>query len=185
MVGAISSTSCLPSSSEKYLRLAVSLPLLIHIVLLCRKELINRETKSHVINEWPCSAFPNSSNKMAVHSILRPSLFQIIFVLLILRSRIITLPKEFLERCRSKHCFLLIRFWSSSRIRDVTTGKRLSAVELISILQQVYVKEPDGSKTLLLTYRNRLQTVCNISISRADSNVIEIGSNTWYGPSRT
>ncbi|KAF9071860.1 ABC transporter transmembrane region 2-domain-containing protein [Rhodocollybia butyracea] len=76
---------------------------------------------------------------MAVFSKLQPSLWQIIFVLLILRSRLVTLPKETLER-----------------LRDVTAGKRLSAAELTSILQQIYVKEGDGSKTLLVTYRNRL-----------------------------
>ena len=42
------------------------------------------------------------------------------------------------------------------RLRDATAGKRLSPEELTSILQQVYVKEPDGLKTLLVTYRNRL-----------------------------
>ncbi|KAF5390076.1 hypothetical protein D9757_003756 [Collybiopsis confluens] len=76
---------------------------------------------------------------MAALSKLRPSLAQIIFVLLILRSRLITLPKDTLER-----------------LQDATAGKRLSPDELTAILQQVYVKESDGSKTLLVTYRNRL-----------------------------
>ncbi|KAJ3987046.1 ABC transporter transmembrane region 2-domain-containing protein [Lentinula detonsa] len=82
--------------------------------------------------------------EMAVLSTLRPStrLLQIIFVLLILRSRLITLPKDSLER-----------------LRDATAGKRLSAAELTEILQQIYVKESDGSRTLLVPYRNRLAKV--------------------------
>ncbi|KAJ4468734.1 ABC transporter transmembrane region 2-domain-containing protein [Lentinula aciculospora] len=81
---------------------------------------------------------------MAVLSALRPStrLLQIIFVLIIFRSRLITLPQDVLER-----------------LRDATAGKRLSAAELTAILQQIYVKESDGSKTLLVPYRNRLAKV--------------------------
>ncbi|KAJ3835641.1 hypothetical protein F5878DRAFT_300009, partial [Lentinula raphanica] len=83
---------------------------------------------------------------MAVLPSLRPSslrLLQFIFVLLILlRSRLISLPKDSLER-----------------LRDATAGKRLSAAELTEILQRIYVKESDGSRTLLVPYRNRLAKV--------------------------
>ncbi|KAJ3936183.1 MAG: ABC transporter transmembrane region 2-domain-containing protein [Lentinula lateritia] len=81
---------------------------------------------------------------MAVLSTLRPSnrLLQIIFILLILRTRLITLPKDSFER-----------------LRNATAGKRLSAAELTAVLQQIYIKERDGSKTLLAPYRNRLAKV--------------------------
>jgi ATP-binding cassette, subfamily D (ALD), peroxisomal long-chain fatty acid import protein len=89
---------------------------------------------------------------MPVLSKLRPNLLQIIFAFLIIRSRLVTLPKDLLER-----------------LRDATAGKRLSASELIAILQQVYVKESDGSKTLLVTYRNRL---AKIPIREVPANVL-------------
>lgn len=46
-----------------------------------------------------------------------------------------------------------------SRLRNATAGKRLSAAELTAVLQQIYIKERDGSKTLLAPYRNRLAKV--------------------------
>ncbi|KIK70089.1 hypothetical protein GYMLUDRAFT_34553 [Collybiopsis luxurians FD-317 M1] len=100
---------------------------------------------------------------MAVLSKLRPSLIQIIFVFLILRSRLFTLPKATLER-----------------LRDATAGKRLSSAELTAVLQQIFVKEPDGSKTLLVTYRNRL---AKIPIRDTPSDVL--ASNAKFFPLRS
>ncbi|KAJ3765926.1 ABC transporter transmembrane region 2-domain-containing protein [Lentinula raphanica] len=104
---------------------------------------------------------------MAVLPSLRPSslrLLQFIFVLLILlRSRLISLPKDSLER-----------------LRDATAGKRLSAAELTEILQRIYVKESDGSRTLLVPYRNRL---AKVPIRDTPADVLS--SNARHFPSQS
>jgi len=66
----------------------------------------------------------------------RESLIVLLSVLL-LRSRILTAPKDAL-----------------SKLKLVARGNRLTAAELSEALQQLYVKENDGSKTLLVPYRD-------------------------------
>ena len=64
--------------------------------------------------------------------------------LLLLRSRIFTAPKHIL-----------------SKIRLVSRGQRLTPHELAEVLQQLYIKQSDGSKTLLVPYRDSyLSKVC-------------------------
>lgn len=41
-----------------------------------------------------------------------------------------------------------------SKLRTAARGKRLTPEELLQTLQQVYVKEEDGSKTLLVPYKD-------------------------------
>ena len=63
--------------------------------------------------------------------------------ILILRSRLLSLPKETIEK-----------------LRTVTYKQKLSPDELSQALQQVYVNEPDGSKTLLVPYKESVSQVC-------------------------
>ncbi|THH32565.1 hypothetical protein EUX98_g1608 [Antrodiella citrinella] len=63
-------------------------------------------------------------------------------VVLLLRSRLLHLPKD------------VVRNLSSAAY-----GKKLSQEELSQVLQQVYVDGPDGTKTLLVPYRDRVSEV--------------------------
>ncbi|KAJ3755407.1 ABC transporter transmembrane region 2-domain-containing protein [Lentinula raphanica] len=66
------------------------------------------------------------------------------------------------------------------RLRDATAGKRLSAAELTEILQRIYVKESDGSRTLLVPYRNRL---AKVPIRDTPADVLS--SNARHFPSQS
>ncbi|KAJ3813026.1 ABC transporter transmembrane region 2-domain-containing protein [Lentinula lateritia] len=67
-----------------------------------------------------------------------------------------------------------------SRLRDATAGKPLSAAELTEVLQQTYIKERDGSKTLLVPYRNRL---AKVSIHDTAADILT--SNAKHFPLRS
>lgn len=71
----------------------------------------------------------------------RPLLLALVVVLL-LRSRLISAPKEALLRLRS-----------------AAYKSRLSPEELSEALQQVYITEPDGSKTILVPHRDSISKV--------------------------
>ncbi len=66
----------------------------------------------------------------------------VLAVVLVLRSRLTEIPKETL-----------------AKLRVVVNRKRLSQEELLRVLQEVYVKEDDGSKTLLVPYREEVSRV--------------------------
>ncbi|KAG6844809.1 hypothetical protein H0H87_003475 [Tephrocybe sp. NHM501043] len=70
-------------------------------------------------------------------------LFILLATLLLLRSRLVSLPKATLQRVPIV-----------SKLKE-----RLSSGELDDVLQQVYKKEPDGSKTLLVPYQDRISNV--------------------------
>ncbi|KAG6899783.1 hypothetical protein C0993_006969 [Termitomyces sp. T159_Od127] len=70
----------------------------------------------------------------------KPLIVLVATVLLLTRSRLLALPKETLR--------------GISRVAKYK--QRLSPRELDDVLQQVYVKEEDGSKTLLVPYRDRV-----------------------------
>ncbi|KAK7683183.1 hypothetical protein QCA50_013856 [Cerrena zonata] len=63
-------------------------------------------------------------------------------VLLILRSRVLSLPKDTVEK-----------------LKTVASKPKLSPEQLSEALQQVYVNESDGSKTLLVPYRDSVSKV--------------------------
>lgn len=63
-------------------------------------------------------------------------------VILLLRSRLFTIPKDVVRS-----------------LRTVAYGPRLSKEELEKVLQQVYVDGPDGTKKLQVPYRDRLSEV--------------------------
>ncbi|KAJ7583528.1 ABC transporter transmembrane region 2-domain-containing protein [Mycena floridula] len=69
----------------------------------------------------------------------RPPLFLIVAACLLLRSRLLTIPKEAL-----------------AKLQVVARSQRLSPQELERALQQAYIKEKDGSKTLLVPYLDRI-----------------------------
>lgn len=78
-----------------------------------------------------------------IHGHRQPILL-LVAVLLLLRSRLLSLPTQTLHK--------LLR---------VARSERLSQQELADALQQVYLKELDGSKTLLVPYQDRLFKVSN------------------------
>lgn len=72
----------------------------------------------------------------------RKPLIIILATVLLLRSRLLSLPKKAL-----------------SKLPKVSGGQKLSQQELADALQQVYVTEEDGSKTILVPYRDRISKV--------------------------
>ncbi|KAF8970375.1 ABC transporter transmembrane region 2-domain-containing protein [Flammula alnicola] len=67
-------------------------------------------------------------------------------ILVLLRSRTFTLPKDVIQSLRQK-------------VQHLTTLKlkrKLTKDELAKVLQQVYIDEADGSHTLLVPYRERM-----------------------------
>ncbi|KAL0958420.1 hypothetical protein HGRIS_000560 [Hohenbuehelia grisea] len=72
----------------------------------------------------------------------RSSILLVAATLLVLRSRIYTFPRD-----------LIARLTFAARRGQLTDD------ELAEALQQVYTEEKDGSKTLLVSYRNRLSKV--------------------------
>ncbi|OJT01704.1 ATP-binding cassette sub-family D member 1 [Trametes pubescens] len=72
----------------------------------------------------------------------RSSMLVALFTLLLLRGRIADLPKGVL-----------------ARLRSVAARPDVSQEELAQALQQVYIDEPDGSKTLLVPYKGRISKV--------------------------
>lgn len=73
------------------------------------------------------------------------------FVLILLRSRSISLSKDALHLLRNS-------FTSSTNLGP--SRAKVDQEELDRVLQQVYIDEPDGSKTLLVPYRERIVKVC-------------------------
>jgi hypothetical protein len=67
----------------------------------------------------------------------RTPLLVLLATLLLLRSRLFSGPRELL-----------------SKLKAVTRGKRLTPEELAQVLEQVYVKQPDGSKLLLVPVKD-------------------------------
>lgn len=75
---------------------------------------------------------------------------QITFLLasiILLRSKLVSIPEEIL-----------------SKLNLVSKGKRLTPDELSDVLQQLYIKEPDGTKTLLVPYRDTVSKACIQSV---------------------
>jgi len=80
----------------------------------------------------------------------RPLATLVLVVGLLLRSRLLDIPKEVVEK-----------------LRAVRKGNKLTPDQLSTVLQQVYVKEADGSKTLLVPYLDRVSKVsvaCKLSL---------------------
>lgn len=85
----------------------------------------------------------------------RSSILVALFTLLLLRGRIADLPKGIL-----------------ARLRSVAARPEVSQEELAQALQQVYIDEPDGSKTLLVPYKGRISKV-RPPPSRAAASVLK------------
>ncbi|KAI0711148.1 ABC transporter transmembrane region 2-domain-containing protein [Cerioporus squamosus] len=83
----------------------------------------------------------------------RRSLLVAVFTFLLLRGRVAAIPEAVL-----------------SKLKTVAVRTEVTQEELAQALQQVYVDEPDGSKTLLIPYKGYIS---NVSISPTPSSVIE------------
>lgn len=77
----------------------------------------------------------------AVHH--RKSLIFTLSIILLLRSRLLKLPQDV-----------------ARKITNARAQNKLTPEELALALQQVYVEEPDGSKSLLVPYREGVSKVC-------------------------
>jgi hypothetical protein len=64
---------------------------------------------------------------------------------LLLRLRLLSIPREAL-----------------AALKSATLGNKLSPEQLLEVLQQLYVKEANGSKTLLVPYLDRISKVWSI-----------------------
>ena len=73
----------------------------------------------------------------------RRSLLVAFFTVLLLRSRITQIPHSLL-----------------SKLKHVASRHEITQEELAQALQQVYIDEPDGSKTLLVPYKGSISKVC-------------------------
>ena len=87
--------------------------------------------------QLPHATVLNSLNPSA-----RRSLLVAVFTLLLLRGRIASIPSAAL-----------------SKLRNVATRQEVTQDELAQALQQVYVDEPDGSKTLLVPHKGSISKV--------------------------
>lgn len=85
----------------------------------------------------------------------RSSVLVALFTLLLLRGRIADLPKAVL-----------------ARLRSVAARPEVSQEELAQALQQVYIDEPDGSKTLLVPYKGRISKV-RLPLTRAAARALK------------
>src|SRR5262249_31914138 len=84
----------------------------------------------------------------------RTSLLILFAVFLVLRSNVVSGPAK---------------LWS--KLKFVTRKKRLAAEELAQVLEQVYVKRPDGGRTLLVPIRESYVSEVRISLSNASRSV--------------
>ncbi|RPD65642.1 hypothetical protein L226DRAFT_550601 [Lentinus tigrinus ALCF2SS1-7] len=103
---------------------------------------------------------PNAAVLNSLSPKTRRSLLVAVFTLLLLRGGIASIPKA-----------------AFSKLKNVTTRREVTQDELAQALQQVYVDEPDGSKTLLIPSKGYISKV---TISPTPASVIE--ENTKYFP---
>jgi hypothetical protein len=89
----------------------------------------------------------------------RRSLVVLLASLIILRSRIFTAPKDVL-----------------AKLNVVARGSKLTAEDLNNVLQQLYITEADGSRTLLVPYRN--EYLSKVSVSPAE--VLFLGDRSCH-----
>ena len=89
---------------------------------------------------------PNPAVLNSLNQKTRRSLLVAAFTLLLLRARIADIPKA-----------------AFSKLKKVAVRQEVSQDELAQALQQVYVDEPDGSKTLLVPYKGYISKVRRIA----------------------
>lgn len=85
---------------------------------------------------------PNPALLNSLKPTARRSLLAALFTLLLLRGRIADVPKA-----------------AFSKLKTVAIRQDISQEELAQALQQVYINEPDGSKTLLVPYKGHISKV--------------------------
>lgn len=89
---------------------------------------------------------PNTAVLKSLNPKTRRSLLVAAFTLLLLRTRIADIPKA-----------------AFSKLKKVSIRQEVTQEELAQALQQVYVDELDGSKTLLVPYKGYISKVRNIA----------------------
>lgn len=72
----------------------------------------------------------------------KPRLLVLVSLLLLLRGRVITGPREIIQK-----------------LCQVSFRRNLSPSELAQALQQLYVQEPGGTRQLLVPFRNSISKV--------------------------
>ena len=85
---------------------------------------------------------PNAALLNSLNSTARRSLLVALFTLLLLRGRISDVPTA-----------------AFSKLKTVVIRQDISQEDLTQALQQVYISEPDGSKTLLVPYKGHISKV--------------------------
>lgn len=106
----------------------------------------------------PSSSTPGLPHPLPIASAMtqRPVILTFL-VLILLRSRTISLSKDAIQVLRNA-------------VASITNfgpwREKVDSEELDRVLQQVYIDEPDGSKTLLVPYRERIVKVCFMVSSR-------------------
>ncbi|KAI1798098.1 ABC transporter transmembrane region 2-domain-containing protein [Ganoderma leucocontextum] len=85
---------------------------------------------------------PNATLLNSLNPTARRSLLVALFTLLLLRGRIADIPNV-----------------AFSKLKTVATRQDISQEELAQALQQVYINEPDGSKTLLVPHKGHISKV--------------------------
>ncbi|TFK89661.1 hypothetical protein K466DRAFT_584399 [Polyporus arcularius HHB13444] len=103
---------------------------------------------------------PNTAVLNSLSPRARRSLLVAVFTFLLLRGRIASIPKIVL-----------------SKLKIVAVRSDVTQEELAQALQQVYVDEPDGSKTLLIPYQG---SISKVTITPTPTSVIE--ENTKHFP---
>jgi ATP-binding cassette subfamily D (ALD) long-chain fatty acid import protein len=103
----------------------------------------------------PIRSLPNPARK---------SLVFLFVAFLLLRSRIFTAPAQ-----------------AFAKLKSAARGQRLTPAELAQALQQVYLREADGSKTLLVPYRDSYLSKVSVSGSVIVHFVRSSGSGSSPG----
>ena len=93
--------------------------------------------------------FPNPATLKNLSPKSRQSLLVAFFTLLLLRSRIANIPHEVV-----------------SKLKNVGSRPDVTQEELAQALQQVYVDEADGSKTLLVPHKGHISKVRSLPFFR-------------------
>jgi len=94
-------------------------------------------------------------------------LFIVFAIVLLLRSRLLSLPKR-----------------TIAKLSNVTFTERLSPQELAHVLQQVYVTGEKGSKILLVPYRDRVSKVCRVPMPESGYHLTRLLPRFQSNPPR-
>lgn len=127
----VSPDSSTTTNNRKQINACVS-----HHVVIIDKIILNHVKFRHSLLDL----MPQNDPKFFASS--KPHVLVLVSILLLLRGRVITGPTDLLRN-----------------LSQVRFSKDLSPSELTEALQQLYVEEPDGTKQLLVPFRNSISKV--------------------------